>query len=162
MQVLVVGAGVIGLAVARAAALAGHEVIVAEADRGIGNGVSSRNSEVIHGGMYYPTGSLRAHHCVRGRRMLYEFCASARRAAPQVRQADRRHQGAEIAKVEAILKQGQTNGVEGLEHDRRQRGARAGACAGLRRGAAFAGDRHRRQPYLHAAPCAAISRIAAA
>src|SRR5919206_3588916 len=76
MQVLVIGAGVVGLAIARAAALAGHEVIVAEATGGIGNGVSSRNSEVIHAGMYYPTGSQRAKHCVRGRRMLYEFCAS--------------------------------------------------------------------------------------
>ena len=76
MQILVIGAGVVGLAVARAAALAGHDVIVAEATSGIGNGVSSRNSEVIHGGMYYPTGSLRALYCTRGRRMLYEFCAS--------------------------------------------------------------------------------------
>src|ERR1700674_1461743 len=76
MQVLVIGAGVVGLAIARQAALAGHEVIVAEATGGVGNGVSSRNSEVIHGGMYYPTGSLRARHCIRGRRLLYEFCAS--------------------------------------------------------------------------------------
>src|SRR5207244_12408655 len=76
MQVLVIGAGIVGLAIARAAALAGHEVIVAEATKGIGNGVSSRNSEVIHAGMYYPTGSLRARHCPRGRRMLYEYCAS--------------------------------------------------------------------------------------
>ena len=57
MQVLVIGAGVIGLAVARAAACRGHDVIVAEATGGIGNGVSSRNSEVIHAGIYYPTGS---------------------------------------------------------------------------------------------------------
>ena len=76
VQVLVVGAGVVGLAIARAAALAGHEVIVAEAADGIGTGVSSRNSEVIHAGLYYPTGSKRAYHCPRGRRMLYEFCAS--------------------------------------------------------------------------------------
>jgi len=76
MQVVVVGAGVVGLAVARAAARKGHEVIIAEATKGIGNGVSSRNSEVIHGGMYYPTGSLRAVHCPRGRRLMYEFCAS--------------------------------------------------------------------------------------
>src|SRR5436190_3203549 len=76
MQVLVVGAGVIGLAVARAAALAGHEVVVAEAANAIGTGISSRNSEVIHAGMYYPTGSLRARHCVQGRRLLYAFCAS--------------------------------------------------------------------------------------
>ena len=60
MQVLVIGAGVIGLAVARAMARRGHEVVVAEAAGAIGTGISSRNSEVIHGGMYYPTGSLRA------------------------------------------------------------------------------------------------------
>src|SRR5438874_2813088 len=76
MLVLVVGAGVVGLAVARAAALAGHEVIVVEAAHAIGTGTSSRNSEVIHAGLYYPTGSLRAWHCPRGRRMLYDFCAS--------------------------------------------------------------------------------------
>ena len=76
MQVLVVGAGVVGLAVARAAALRGHEVVVAEATGGIGNGISSRNSEVVHAGIYYPTGSLRARHSTRGRRMLYQFCAS--------------------------------------------------------------------------------------
>ena len=76
MQVLVVGAGVVGLAIARAAAVAGHEVVVAEATSGIGNGVSSRNSEVIHAGLYYPTGSSRARHCTRGRRLLYPYAAS--------------------------------------------------------------------------------------
>ena len=76
MQVLVIGAGVVGLAIARTAAHSGHDVTVAEATGGIANGVSSRNSEVIHGGLYYPTGTLRAIHCVRGRRMLYDFCAS--------------------------------------------------------------------------------------
>ena len=76
MQVLVIGAGVVGLAVARAAARQGHEVVVAEAASSIGTGISSRNSEVIHAGMYYATGTLRGRHCVRGRRMLYEFCAS--------------------------------------------------------------------------------------
>src|SRR6201988_258911 len=72
MQVLVIGGGVVGVA----GALAGHDVVVAEAASGIGTGVSSRNSEVIHAGLYYPTGSLRAYHCPRGRRMLYDFCAS--------------------------------------------------------------------------------------
>src|SRR5438874_12918554 len=76
MQVLVVGAGVVGLAIARAAALAGHEVIVAEAASAIGTGTSSRNSEVIHAGLYYPTGSARARLCARGRRMLYDFCST--------------------------------------------------------------------------------------
>ncbi len=115
MQVLVVGAGIVGLAVARAAALAGHDVIVAEATRGIGNGVSSRNSEVIHGGMYYPTGSLRAEHCPRGRRMLYDFCASHGVPHRKCGKLIVATEDAEIAKMEAILTQGQANGVEGLE-----------------------------------------------
>ena len=76
MQVLVVGAGVVGLAVARALARAGHETVVAEQANAIGTGISSRNSEVIHGGMYSPAGSQRARHCVQGRRMLNAFCAS--------------------------------------------------------------------------------------
>ena len=115
MQVLVIGAGVIGLAVARAAALRGHDVTVAELTGGIANGVSSRNSEVIHGGLYYPTGSLRARHCVQGRRLLYDFCASHgvahRRCGKLVVATD----DAELGKVEGILRQGAINGVEGLE-----------------------------------------------
>jgi L-2-hydroxyglutarate oxidase LhgO len=115
MQVLVIGAGVVGLAIARAAALAGHEVIVAEQTGGIGNGVSSRNSEVIHAGMYYPTGSVRAAHCVRGRRMLYEFCASHgvphRKVGKLIVATDDRQK----AKIEGIARQGEINGVEGLE-----------------------------------------------
>jgi L-2-hydroxyglutarate oxidase LhgO len=114
MQVLVIGAGVVGLAVARAIALAGHEVIVAEATHGIGNGVSSRNSEVIHGGMYYPADSVRAHHCIRGRRMLYEFCASHgvphRRCGKLIVATST----PELAKIESIHKQGLLNGVEEL------------------------------------------------
>jgi L-2-hydroxyglutarate oxidase LhgO len=115
MQVLVVGAGVIGLAVARAFALAGHEVIVAESEKAIGTGVSSRNSEVIHGGMYYPTGSLRAHHCPRGRRMLYDFCAAHGVPHRKCGKLIVATEDAEIAKMEAILAQGRANGVEGME-----------------------------------------------
>src|SRR5258707_9621758 len=76
MQVLVVGAGVVGLAVARSAALAGADVVVAEAGAAIGTGISSRNSEVIHAGIYYPTGSARARLCAPSRRLLYDYCAS--------------------------------------------------------------------------------------
>lgn len=115
MQVLVIGAGVVGLAAARAAARAGHEVVLAEKTAGIGNGISSRNSEVIHGGLYYPTGSLRARHSVRGRHMLYEFCASHgvphRKCGKLVVAAN----DAEVERVEAIMAQGRTNGAEGLE-----------------------------------------------
>jgi L-2-hydroxyglutarate oxidase LhgO len=115
MQVLVVGAGAVGLAVARAAALAGHEVIVTEAASGIGTGISSRNSEVIHAGLYYPTGSKRAYHCPRSRRMLYDFCASHgvphRKSGKLVVATN----DSETERLQAILKQAQINGVEGVE-----------------------------------------------
>jgi L-2-hydroxyglutarate oxidase LhgO len=71
---VVIGAGVIGLAVARALALAGHTVFVVEAARTIGTGTSSRNSEVIHAGLYYPENSLKARFCVAGRQALYRYC----------------------------------------------------------------------------------------
>jgi L-2-hydroxyglutarate oxidase LhgO len=71
---VVVGAGVIGLAVARRLARAGREVIILEAAEGIGTVTSSRNSEVIHAGIYYPAGSLMARMCVSGKRALYEYC----------------------------------------------------------------------------------------
>jgi L-2-hydroxyglutarate oxidase LhgO len=115
MQILVIGAGVVGLAVARQAALAGHDVIVAEATSGIGNGVSSRNSEVIHGGMYYPTGSLRALHCTRGRRMLYEFCAAHGVHHRKCGKLIVATNAAEAAKIATIQQQGEANGVEELE-----------------------------------------------
>lgn len=115
MQVLVIGAGVVGLAVGRAAAQAGHDVIVAEAANAIGSGTSSRNSEVIHAGMYYPTGSLRALHCVRGRRMLYEFCASHGVPHRKCGKLIVATNDAELARIETIHRQGQINEVEGLE-----------------------------------------------
>lgn len=71
---VVIGAGIIGLAVARALALAGREVLVLEARNAIGTETSSRNSEVIHAGIYYPQGSLKAELCVLGRRLLYRYC----------------------------------------------------------------------------------------
>ena len=115
VQILVIGAGVVGLSVARQAALAGHEVIIAEKTSGIGNGVSSRNSEVIHGGMYYPTGSLRAHHCPRGRRLMYEFCASHGVPHRKCGKLIVATEAPEVAKMEAILKQGRANGVEDFQ-----------------------------------------------
>ncbi len=115
MQVLVVGAGVVGLAIARKAALDGHEVIVAEAADAIGTGVSSRNSEVIHAGLYYTTGSKRAYHCPRGRRMLYEFCASHGVPHTKCGKLVVATSEPEIDKLSAILKQSQINGVEGCD-----------------------------------------------
>jgi L-2-hydroxyglutarate oxidase LhgO len=71
---IVIGAGVVGLAVARALAVKGREVMVLEAANAIGTGTSSRNSEVIHAGIYYPKGSLKAQLCVPGKQMLYDYC----------------------------------------------------------------------------------------
>ena len=76
IDALVIGAGVVGLAVARAIAQGGRETLVAEAQAAIGQGVSSRNSEVIHAGLYYPPASLKARLCVRGKQLLYELCVS--------------------------------------------------------------------------------------
>jgi L-2-hydroxyglutarate oxidase LhgO len=114
MQVLVVGAGVVGLAIARALALAGHEVTVAEKTGGIGNGISSRNSEVIHAGIYYPTGSLRAYHCPRGRRMLYDYCASHGVPHRKCGKLIVATNDAEETKLDVLAEQGRINGVEGL------------------------------------------------
>jgi L-2-hydroxyglutarate oxidase LhgO len=72
---VVIGAGVVGLAVARALSMADREVMVLEAADAIGTGTSSRNSEVIHAGIYYPAGSLKSRLCVQGKAMLYDYCA---------------------------------------------------------------------------------------
>lgn len=76
MEAVVIGAGVIGLACARALALRGVETIILERHSAFGTETSARNSEVIHAGLYYPTGSLKAHLCVTGLHLLYDFCAS--------------------------------------------------------------------------------------
>ena len=75
VDAVVIGAGVVGLAVGRALALSGREVLVLESENAIGTGTSSRNSEVIHAGIYYPAGSLKARLCVQGKTMLYAYCA---------------------------------------------------------------------------------------
>lgn len=76
VDAVVIGAGVVGLAVARALALAGHEVLILESAEAFGTGTSARNSEVIHAGLYYPTGSLKARLCVQGKALLYRYCAA--------------------------------------------------------------------------------------
>ena len=114
MEILVIGAGVVGLACARAIAQDGHSVIVAEREDGIGTGISSRNSEVIHAGLYYPTGSLRARHCVDGRKLLYAYCAShgvAHKACGKLVVATTE---LERSKIEGVHQQGLANGVSSL------------------------------------------------
>ena len=111
----VIGAGAVGLACGYQLALAGKSVVVLEKERLIGQGVSSRNSEVIHGGLYYPTGSLKAELCVRGRRLLYPFLEAHGVAFDKCGKIVVATSEAEIARVEAVAKQAEINGVEGLK-----------------------------------------------
>ena len=112
----VVGAGAVGLACGRALSRRGLTVLVLEKEPHIGQGVSSRNSEVIHGGLYYPTGSLKAKFCVEGRRALYDFLSSHKIDHWKCGKLVVATEEAEVARIEAIFEQATTNGVEGLEH----------------------------------------------
>ena len=111
VECVVVGAGVVGLAVARALALQGREVMVLESADAIGTGTSSRNSEVIHAGLYYPTGSLKARLCVQGRDMLYAYCAE--RGVPHRRCGKLlvATSSGQLASLESIRARAHANGV---------------------------------------------------
>jgi len=115
VDAVVVGAGVVGLAAARALALAGLEVLILESEAAIGTGVSSRNSEVIHAGLYYPAGSLKARLCVQGRNLLYAYCAERgieHRRCGKLLVATR---DGDAPKLEAILQHACANGVHDLQ-----------------------------------------------
>ncbi len=111
---VVIGAGVVGLAIARALALAGREVIVVEAAEGIGTETSSRNSEVIHAGIYYPKGSLMAQTCVAGRRLLYAYCAEHGVPHRNCGKLIVATNEAEAEKLAEIKGRAEANGVEGM------------------------------------------------
>jgi L-2-hydroxyglutarate oxidase LhgO len=110
-DVIVVGAGVVGLAIARALAGQGREVIVLEADIAIGTGASSRNSEVVHAGLYYPKDSLKARFCVSGRERLYEYAADRGISAQAIGKLVVASSPAEVSTLYAIEQQGLGNGV---------------------------------------------------
>jgi L-2-hydroxyglutarate oxidase LhgO len=112
---VVIGAGVVGLAVARALALVGREVIVLEKERWIGAETSSRNSEVIHAGLYYPKGSLKARFCVAGRDMLYAYCAERGVAHRRIGKLVIACNEGEIPILEDIWRKAAANGVRDLE-----------------------------------------------
>lgn len=111
---VVVGAGVVGLAVARALALRGRDVMVLEAADAIGTGTSSRNSEVIHAGIYYPQGSLKARLCVEGKELLYAYCAERgighRRCGKLIVATSQ----AQVAQLQGIRDKAAANGVNDL------------------------------------------------
>jgi L-2-hydroxyglutarate oxidase LhgO len=110
----VIGAGVVGLAVARALALRGREVIVLESEGAIGTGTSSRNSEVIHAGIYYPQGSLKAQLCVEGKQRLYAYAEERglphRRCGKLIVATSE----AQVGQLEAIAAKARANGVDDL------------------------------------------------
>jgi L-2-hydroxyglutarate oxidase LhgO len=110
----VVGAGVIGLAIARALSMAGHEVIVLEAADAIGTGTSSRNSEVLHAGMYYPEGSLKARLCVEGNAMLRRYLPEHHVKHELLGKLIVATNDKEEEQLAAIQAKGQANGVEQL------------------------------------------------
>jgi len=115
VDAVVIGAGVVGLAVARALALRGRETLVLERGNAIGQGVSSRNSEVIHAGLYYLTGSLKARLCVRGRQLLYDWCEAH---GVEHRRCGKLVVASGAAQVEALLRlrvQAESNGVSDLQ-----------------------------------------------
>lgn len=115
VQSIVIGAGVVGLAVGRALAQSGREVIVLEGADAIGTGTSSRNSEVIHAGIYYPAGSLKARLCVKGKELLYAYCAEkgvdVRRCGKLIVATS----AEQVAQLENIQKKAAANGVHDLQ-----------------------------------------------
>lgn len=114
VQSIVIGAGVVGLAIARLLAMKGHEVMVLERHDIIGSETSSRNSEVIHAGLYYPPGSLRALLCVKGKQMLYPFCEENGVPHKRITKLLVATNEAQLPKLKAIKETAERNGVDDL------------------------------------------------
>ena len=111
---IVMGAGVVGLAVARALAMKGREVMVLEAANAIGTGTSSRNSEVIHAGIYYPPGSLKAQLCVQGKQLLYDYCAQRGIAHSRCGKLLVATHQSQVEQLHSIIAKAAANGVDDL------------------------------------------------
>jgi L-2-hydroxyglutarate oxidase LhgO len=115
VQAVVIGAGVVGLAVGRALALSGREVVVLESENAIGTGTSSRNSEVIHAGIYYPAGSLKARLCVQGKQMLYAYCAERGVGHQRLGKLIVATSPEQVLALDGILAKAAANGVHDLQ-----------------------------------------------
>ncbi|MEH6576960.1 MAG: NAD(P)/FAD-dependent oxidoreductase [Amphritea sp.] len=116
VDAVVVGAGVVGLAIARKLALSGLEVVLLEAASAIGSETSSRNSGVIHAGIYYPHESLKARLCVRGKELLYAYCDQRKIPHRRIGKLIVATSLAQQTTLEALTRQGEENGVEDLEY----------------------------------------------
>ncbi|WP_027478547.1 NAD(P)/FAD-dependent oxidoreductase [Curvibacter gracilis] len=114
LDCVVIGAGVVGLAVARALALQGREVLVLESAETFGTGTSARNSEVIHAGIYYPQGSLKARLCVRGRELLYAYCQARGIAHQRCGKLLVATQPEQLGQLQGIVDKAAANGVTDL------------------------------------------------
>lgn len=115
LDCVVIGAGVVGLAIARQLAMAGREVMLCEAEGQIGQHCSSRNSEVIHAGLYYPSGSLKARLCVQGRDLLYRYCAERRIPHQRIGKLLLANTAADLPRLQDIASRAATNGVHDLQ-----------------------------------------------
>lgn len=115
IDAVVIGAGVVGLAVGRALALSGQEVLVLESENAIGTGTSSRNSEVIHAGIYYPAGSLKAKLCVQGKSMLYAYCAERGVAHQRLGKLIVATSPQQVNDLDSIIAKAAANGVHDLQ-----------------------------------------------
>ncbi len=115
VECVVVGAGVVGLACARALALDGREVLVLEAETSFGTATSSRNSEVVHAGLYYAPGSLKARLCVAGRRMLVEYCEARGIACRKLGKLVVATRDRDTARLGSVLERARANGVESVD-----------------------------------------------
>jgi L-2-hydroxyglutarate oxidase LhgO len=114
IQTIVIGAGAVGLAVARSLALKGHELMVLEQHELIGSEISSRNSEVIHAGIYYPPGSLRAKFCVEGKKLLYPFCSELGVGHKRIGKLLVATAEDQIKKLKGMKENAEKNGVDDL------------------------------------------------
>ncbi|MFH1621534.1 MAG: FAD-dependent oxidoreductase, partial [Candidatus Omnitrophota bacterium] len=115
VDITIIGAGVIGLAIAERLSSSGKDIFVIEKESSFGQGISSRNSEVIHAGIYYPSNSLKAKTCVEGNRMLYEVCQKNNIPFKKLGKLIVATNDSEVKQVEKLYNLASANGVEGLE-----------------------------------------------
>ncbi len=147
VNAVVVGAGVVGLAVARELALAGREVLIIEAEAAFGTQTSARNSEVIHAGIYYPTGSLKGTLCVRGKELLYRYCAERGIGHRRIGKILIATEEAELPALAGYAKRAAANGVAaGAVDGGRRRPPRAGGKGGRRTVFRIHGDHRQPRP----------------